>query len=43
MMKVLGWTYDENEPHTINGVAFEYDELGNKKIWVPPQKEDTND
>ena len=20
MMKVLGWTYDENEPHTINGV-----------------------
>ena len=41
MMKVLGWTYDENEPHTINGVPFEYDELGNKKIWVPPQKEDT--
>lgn len=23
MMKVLGWTYDENEPHTINGVSFE--------------------
>lgn len=20
MMKVLGWTYDEDEPHTINGV-----------------------
>ena len=20
MMKVLGWSYDENEPHTINGV-----------------------
>lgn len=20
MMNVLGWTYDENEPHTINGV-----------------------
>ncbi len=39
MMKVLGWTYDENEPHTINGVPFEYDELGNKKIWVPPQRE----
>ncbi len=39
MMKVLGWTYDENEPHTINGVPFEYDDLGNKKIWVPPQKE----
>ena len=43
MMKVLGWTYDENEPHTINGVPFEYDELGNKKIWVPPQKEETWD
>lgn len=39
MMKVLGWTYDENEPYTINGVPIEYDELGNKKIWVPPQKE----
>jgi predicted protein tyrosine phosphatase len=23
MMKVLGWTYDENEPHTINGIALE--------------------
>lgn len=23
MMKVLGWAYDENEPHTINGVSFE--------------------
>lgn len=21
MMKSLGWTYDENEPHTINGVT----------------------
>ena len=21
MMKVLGWTYDENEPHSINGSA----------------------
>ncbi len=41
MMKVLGWTYDEQEPHTINSVPFEYDELGNKKIWVPPSKEDT--
>jgi hypothetical protein len=39
MMKVMGWTYDENEPHTINGVPFEYDELGNKKIIVPPQRE----
>ncbi len=23
MMKVLGWTYDENEPHTINGYTTE--------------------
>ena len=23
MMKVLGWTYDENEPHTINGVELD--------------------
>ena len=38
MMKVLGWTYNENEPYTINGVPFEYDELGNKKIWVPPAR-----
>ena len=22
MMRVLGWTYDENEPHTINGVTL---------------------
>jgi predicted protein tyrosine phosphatase len=32
MMRALGWTYNENEPHTINGVPFEYDELGNKVI-----------
>ncbi len=38
MMKCLGWTYDENEPHTVNGVPFEYDDLGNKKIIVPPPK-----
>ena len=24
MMKVLGWTYDENEPHTINGVQTDW-------------------
>ncbi len=24
MMKVLGWTYDENEPHTINGVTTDW-------------------
>ena len=23
MMKVLGWTYDEDEPHTINGVELD--------------------
>jgi predicted protein tyrosine phosphatase len=23
MMKNLGWTYDENEPHTINGVVLD--------------------
>jgi predicted protein tyrosine phosphatase len=33
MMKVLGWTYDEDEPHTINGVPFTYDELNNKHVW----------
>lgn len=40
MMRVLGWTYDQNEPHTINGVPFEYDDLGNKKIILPPQREE---
>ena len=24
MMKVLGWTYDEDEPHTINGVQTDW-------------------
>lgn len=23
MMKALGWAYDENEPHTINGIELE--------------------
>ena len=23
MMKVLGWDYDENEPHTINGIELD--------------------
>jgi hypothetical protein len=23
MMKELGWTYDENEPHTINGIVLD--------------------
>ena len=47
MMKYLGWTYDENEPHTINGAPFEYDCLNNKVFipkpagsWVrPPEQE----
>ncbi len=38
MMKVLGWTYDENEPHTINGVTLP------SGIVVPPKTIDwTND
>ena len=37
MMKSLGWTYDEQEPHTVNGVPFEYDELNNK-IWLHMQE-----
>jgi len=47
MMKALGWTYDENEPYTSNGVPYNYDELGNKQPWektesglyIPPVKE----
>ena len=31
MMKCLGWTYDENEPHTINGYTTE------TGIIVPPK------
>jgi len=38
MMKKLGWTYDENEPHTINGVTLP------SGIIVPPKTVDlTND
>lgn len=38
MMKKLGWTYDENEPHTINGVTLP------SGIVVPPKAvEWTND
>jgi hypothetical protein len=43
MMKVLGWTYDEQEPHTINGVPFEYDDLNNKVFKAPPDREETYD
>jgi hypothetical protein len=46
MMKVLGWTYDEQEPHTMNGVPFTYDDLNNKVSWdktesglfIPPER-----
>ncbi len=31
MMKALGWTYDENEPHTINGVTLP------SGIVIPPK------
>ena len=41
MMKALGWTYDEQEPHTVNGVPFEYDELNNK-IWLHMQNKEQN-
>lgn len=35
MMKVLGWTYDDNEPHTINGVAVDPDwESHEQKVAV---------
>jgi len=38
MMKCLGWTYDEDEPHTINGVTLP------SGIVVPPKAVDwTND
>ncbi len=38
MMRALGWTYDENEPHTINGVTLP------SGIVVPPKVVDwTND
>jgi predicted protein tyrosine phosphatase len=35
MMKRLGWTYDENEPHTINGVAVDEDWINdNEKVFT---------
>ena len=43
MMKVLGWTYDENEPHTMNGIPFLYDDIGNKQIILPPDREESHD
>ena len=35
MMKVLGWTYDSDEPHTINGVAVPQDwSNDNEKVFT---------
>ncbi len=35
MMKKLGWTYDESEPHTINGVAVPEDWANdNEKVFT---------
>lgn len=35
MMKCLGWTYDENEPHTINGVTVSEDWTNdNEKVFT---------
>ena len=36
MLKALGWTYDENEPHTINGQPYQYS-AGD--IILPPSHE----
>ena len=33
MMRVLGWLYDEQEPHTINGVPVEWED-DNGKIFA---------
>ena len=33
MMRVLGWLYDEQEPHTINGVPAEWED-DNGKIFT---------
>ena len=37
LMKALGMNFDPKEPHTVNGVPFEYDELNNK-IWLNMQE-----
>ena len=35
MMKTLGWTYDEQEPHTINGAAVDEDWTNdNEKVFT---------
>jgi hypothetical protein len=42
LMKALGMNFDPNEPHTVNGVPFEYDELNNK-IWLNMQEKKNGD
>ena len=37
MMKALGWTYDADEPHSINGQPFVYDELNNIHFINPKE------
>jgi len=35
MMRALGWTYDENEPHTINGIKLDEDWTNdNEKVFI---------
>lgn len=35
MMRALGWTYEENEPHTINGVPMDPDwTTDNEKVFT---------
>ena len=34
MLKALRVSYDENEPHTVNGVPFKYDEEGNRQLCL---------
>ena len=35
IMKAIGWTYDEDETHTVNGQTPEIDEWGNPPIILP--------
>lgn len=35
MMRALGWTYDKNEPHTINGIELDPDWVNdNEKVFT---------
>lgn len=42
IMKALGMSFDPNEPYTVNGVPFEYDELNNK-IWLHMNDKENED